>query len=270
MDIKTKKLNHMNSLKYFYGIIAIAGFTACEKETVGDDVTPANTTREQVTTGLGGSMTQFTIMGDYLYTIDYKTLNVFHLADPSNPVELENIDMGVGMETIFQNGNYLYIGAQDGVHIFDITNPRSPLEVSEFEHVTSCDPVIANDEIAIATLRGGTQCGGSLTELDIIDLSDINNPTLKYTTALINPYGLGFSQQNPNIVYVCDGYAGLKAYDITDDQNPELVMEFEDIEAIDVISTAGNLLVVLSREGVYQFDATNPTELTELSHISVQ
>jgi hypothetical protein len=260
----------MNSIKYFYGILAIAAVTACEKETAGDDVLPANATKEQLQSGLGGSMSQFTIMGDYLYTIDYKTLNVFHLADPSNPVELENIDMGVGMETIFQNGNYIYIGATDGVHIFDISNPREPVEVSEFEHVTSCDPVIANDEIAIATLRGGTQCGGSLTELDIIDLSDINYPKLKYTTELINPYGLGFSKQNPNIVYVCDGYAGLKAYDISNDHDPELVMEIEDMEAMDVISTSGNLLIVLTRGGVYQYDASNPIALTELSHIAVQ
>ncbi len=258
----------MKNLKYIFGIAAIAVLASCEKET-GNDVLSTGGTKEQVQSGLGGSMSQFTIIGDYLYTIDYKTLNVFHLADPSNPVLLESIAMGVGMETIFHNDNVLYIGAQDGVHIYSITNPRNPIEESDFDHVTSCDPVVANGDIAIATLRGGTQCGGSLTELDIIDVSDLKNPELIFTTELTNPYGLGFSNQNPNLVYVCDGYAGLKAYDISDVTNPELVMELADVEAVDVIAHSDQL-ILLTKGGVYQYNASDPLNLTQLSLIPVQ
>ena len=85
----------MKKLSYIIGIFAVTAFVSCEKE---DDMNTSN--REAVSNGVGGSMAQFTIIDDYLYTIDYKTLSVFHLADPENPELLESIPMGVGMETV--------------------------------------------------------------------------------------------------------------------------------------------------------------------------
>lgn len=260
----------MKSLKiYMFAAICSAAILSCEKE--GADANGSmDNTRNQVTAGLGGSMAQFTILNDYLYTVDYKTLKVFSLADAGNPVLLESVDLGVGIETIFPQNDNLFIGTQNGVLIYDVSNPRSPEKVSEFDHVTSCDPVVANDQYAIATLRGGTPCNGSLNELDILDISEIENPMLVSTKELINPYGLGFSSNTENLVYVCDGYAGLKAYDISDLYDIDLVMHMENLEAIDVIPAADNLLVVLTRQGVYQFDASNATELVQKSMISVQ
>jgi hypothetical protein len=261
----------MKNLK-IYMFAALCGsalLMSCEKDSLNAGMNNSDT-KNQVTSGLGGSMAQFTIMNNYLYTVDYKSLKVFHIADPSNPELLETIDLGVGIETIFPQNDNLFIGTQSGVRIYDVSNPRSPEEISEFEHVTSCDPVVANDDYALATLRGGTPCNGNLNELDIIDLSDIENPELVATQELIGPYGLGLSAANPNLVYVCDGYSGLKAFDFSDVNNIEMVMNLEGLEAIDVISAEDNLLVVLTRQGVYQFDSTNPTSLVEHSFISVQ
>lgn len=261
----------MKIVNYILGVFAVVALLSCEKEEVAAvDNTGINATKSQLNTGFGGSMSQFTVMGDYLYTIDYKTLNVFYLADAENPSLVSTINMGIGMESIFPQDNYLYIGAQDGVHVYEVTDPRSPVEVSRFEHVTSCDPVIANDNYAIATLRGGMECGGNLTELDIINMSEMSSPTLAYTTELTNPYGLGFSAQDANLVYVCDGYAGLKAYDISNSGNPELVLNMEDLIAVDVLSGSDNLLVVLTKSGVYQYDASDPLNLVEKSVIPVQ
>jgi hypothetical protein len=179
--------------------------------------------------------------------------------------------MGVGMETVFhQNGN-LFVGANDGVHIYDISDPRSPVAVSEFDHVTSCDPVVANDQYAFATLRGGTDCGGSLSQLDIIDISDIYSPHQVGEAQLTNPYGLGLSNVDPNILYVCDGYSGLKAFDIAEGGwGIQTKMEMETIDALDVIADENANLIVLARDGIYQFDASNPTELVQKSVITVQ
>ncbi|MFT5819940.1 MAG: hypothetical protein ACI8ZM_001165 [Crocinitomix sp.] len=258
----------MKNLKiYMFAALCSAAVMSCEKS---DNLDGSNDTKNQITSGLGGSMAQFTIIDNYLYTVDYKSLKVFHISDAANPELLETINLGVGIETIYPQNDHLFIGTQNGVRIYDVTNPRSPEAVSEIDHVTSCDPVVANDNYAVATLRGGTPCNGNLNQLDVIDISDLENPILMISEDLINPYGVGFVAENENLVYVCDGYAGLKVYDITDIENIELVMHKEDLEAIDVIPAAENLLVVLTRQGVYQFDSTNPLELVERSFISVQ
>ncbi len=258
----------MKNLKiYMFAALCSAAVMSCEKNDSPDKNVE---TKNQVTNGLGGSMAQFTIIDNYLYTVDYKSLKVFHISDPANPELLENINLGVGIETIYPQNDHLFIGTQNGVRIYDVTNPRSPEAVSEIDHVTSCDPVVANDHYAVATLRGGTPCNGSLNRLDIIDISDLDHPMLMLSEDLINPYGVGFVAENENLVYVCDGYAGLKVYDISDLENVEMVMHKEDIEAIDVIPATENLLVVLTRQGVYQYDSSNPLELVQKSFISVQ
>lgn len=260
----------MKNLKlYMFAALCGAAFISCDKEECLTNDANADT-KNQISSGLGGSMAQFTILNNYLYTVDYKSLKVFHIVDASNPELLETIDLGVGIETIFPQNDHLFIGTQNGVLIYDVTNPRSPQAVSEVDHVTSCDPVVANDTYAVATLRGGTPCNGNLNQLDIINISDLANPELVGTQELIAPYGLGFSENNPDLVYVCDGYAGLKAYNIANIDHVEMVMHVESLEAIDVISADDNLLVVLTRQGVYQFDASNPTNLVQKSFISVQ
>ncbi len=258
----------MKNLKiYMFAALCSAAVMSCEKS---DNKEASSDTKNQVSSGLGGSMAQFTIIDNYLYTVDYKSLKVFHISDPANPELLENINLGVGIETIYPQNDHLFIGTQNGVRIYDVTNPRSPEAVSEIDHATSCDPVVANDHYAVATLRGGTPCNGNLNRLDIIDISNFDNPMLLRSEDLINPYGVGFVAENENLVYVCDGFAGLKVYDISDLENVEIVMHKEDLEAIDVIPGAENLLVVLTRQGVYQFDSSNPLELVEKSFISVQ
>lgn len=260
----------MKKLKIvLFAALCGAVIMSCEKEDATEALNDSGT-KNQVSTGTGGSMAQFTIIDNYLYTVDYKSLMVFLIVDAANPELLETINLGVGIETIYPENNHLFIGTQNGVLIYDVTNPRSPEKVSEVDHVTSCDPVIANDNYAIATLRGGTPCNGNLNMLDIIDIEDLSNPILRVSYPLINPYGLGFSAANEHIIYVCDGYSGLKAYDITNIEMIEEVMWMDELEAIDVISTTDNLLVVLTRQGIYQFDATNPTNLVQKSFIGIQ
>lgn len=265
----------MKKFRYIIaGAFLFGALVSCEKEDVTtneEDQTVQPATKNQLSSsGNGGSLAQFTIVGDYLYTIDYKTLNIFSLVDPSSPLLTETINMGVGMETVFHRNGRLFIGANDGVHIYDISNPRNPQPVSEFEHVTSCDPVVANDHYACATLRGGTECGGSLSQLDIIDISDIYNPTLVGEYQLGGPYGLGFANGSETILYVCDGYDGLKAFDISDENNPQLIMTFDNVYPKDIIVEEDNNIIVLAMSGVYQFDATNPTNLVQKSVIIVE
>ncbi|UKN00720.1 hypothetical protein K6119_13365 [Paracrocinitomix mangrovi] len=257
------------------GALVLGVITSCDKEEINtneaeEETSSTSNTKAPTSTGEGGSLAQFTIVENHLYTIDYKTLNIFDLSNPDEPVLVETINMGVGLETVFHQNGRLFIGANNGVHIYDITDPRSPQEISQFNHVTSCDPVVANDHYVYATLRGGTTCGGVLSQLDVIDISNVQFPNLAGTYELMNPYGLAISKANEQLVYVCDGYEGVKVMDVSNPYGIQIVQIYEGLEALDIIEDDNNHLILLTRTGIYQFDATNPTDLIEKSFIPVQ
>lgn len=261
----------MKNLKT-YLIIGITFFTitGCEKETVTPTATMNTKSTSLSSTGLGGSLAQFTIVDDYLYTLDFKSIKVFDISNSNGPQLVNTVNLGYGIETIYSLRNTIFIGTDNGVKILDATDPVALVELSEFEHVTACDPVIANNNYAFSTIRGGTPCGGSVNQLNIIDITTLTEPTLLSSVDLLNPFGLGFSDSNEALMYVCDGYDGLKGFDISNSETLVQTMHYTDINARDVISTDNNLLIVLGINAIYQFDSSNPTDLVLKSQITIQ
>jgi len=219
--------------------------------------------------GIGGSMARFTIVGDYLYTIDDYLLHVFDIISPENPVAGEEINLGWGIETIFPFKNNLFIGSRSGMFIYNIDNPELPEFRSNVRHINTCDPVVANDEYAFVTLRSedaNNWCGNTFTnQLDVIDISDVFNAQLLHTYDMTGPYGLGL---DGNTLFVTEGDDGLKIFDITDvsniDQN--MIQHLQGFNAYDVIPVNGTLLLI-GNDGLYQFDYTNLDEIKMLSLI---
>ena len=264
----------MKNLKiYIVGAFAILAFLSCEKEEITPTTTEDNKNVEKNaavnSVGLGGSLAQFTIVDEYMYTLDNKSIKVFNLSNPTNPQLVNTVNLGYGIETIHANNGNLFIGTNDGVRIVDAKDPVNPREVSEFEHVTSCDPVVANPNFAFSTLRGGTICGGNFNQLDIIDINNISDPTLFQSFELVNPFGLGLDVSNPDYLYVCDGTDGLKVFDISDMDNIEMVKHYKNIYSKDVISTQDGTLIILGLDAIYQYDSSNPLELEVSSEIII-
>ena len=52
--------------------------------------------------------------------------------------------------------NRLFIGSQTGMFIYNLSNPDNPVQDGQFNHVRSCDPVIADEKYAYVTLRSGS------------------------------------------------------------------------------------------------------------------
>ena len=90
-------------------------------------------------TGIGGSMARFTILDDYLYTVDSRSLITFDIKDQVNPLKKTEVSLGWGIETIFPYNNKLFIGAQSGMHIYGLEDKEEPNYISTYQHVTSCD-----------------------------------------------------------------------------------------------------------------------------------
>ena len=130
------------------------------------------------TTGQGGSFARFKIVGDYLYAIEWASINVFDISNLDDPKVLEEVYTNGVIETIYNQGDILFLGGTQGMYIYDITTPDKPTYVSEFVHGRACDPVVVDGDYAFVTLRSGNTCGDTESGLYIVDVADLTNPTL--------------------------------------------------------------------------------------------
>ncbi|MCP4133908.1 MAG: hypothetical protein GY754_23260 [bacterium] len=221
-------------------------------------------------TGTGGSMARFTIIGDYLYSIDRSSMQLFTISDPSSPSLWSTVQIGWDIETIFSYQNKLFIGSQTGMYIFDNSDPSNPVQVSEFSHARSCDPVVASGNYAYVTLRSGTRCRGGSNQLDIINISNLENPELIKSYSMQNPYGLAMDN---DLLFICDGDAGLKIFDASDPMDLNLITHFPDIKTYDVILNkinSRNIAIVIGPGRLYQYDFSDPNTITLLSSFNFE
>lgn len=222
---------------------------------------------QTATAGTGGSMARFTLYEDFLYTVDQRKLQLFDISRLESPSFIKGIDLGWGVETIFPYRDKLFIGTNTGMHIFDNSTPSEPKHLSEFQHIRACDPVVVHEDLAYVTLRSGSVCGGSVNRLEVVDISDLTRPQLVKAYEMENPAGLSI---NYPTLYICEGEHGLKGFNVSDrlaiDKN--ILFHEKGMEAYDVISMGSNLMMI-GKDGLYQYDATNPKNLRKLSHIPV-
>ncbi|MDH5605204.1 MAG: hypothetical protein OEY51_14735, partial [Cyclobacteriaceae bacterium] len=217
--------------------------------------------------GIGGSLARFTVSGNFLYALDDTDMHSVDVSNPVQPVLETKKTIGWGIETIFPYGDKLFIGSQNGMFIYSLTNPASPELLSTFSHVMSCDPVVVEGDYAYVTLRTGNNCFRGVNQLDVIDIADASNPQLVMSYDMYNPGGLGVDN---NLLFICDGTAGLKIYDATDKLSitSHKVAQYPDLKAIDVIPF-NNILMVIAEDGFYQYDYSDIQNISLLSDIPV-
>lgn len=212
-----------------------------------------NFNNQSPTTGQGGSLARFKIIGNYLYVVDYSDINIFDITDVENVKVLDDVQVAWDIETIYNQGDILFIGGSQGMYIYSIENPQKPEFISEFRHGTACDPVVVDGDYAYVTLKGGNFCGTAESGLYVVDVSNLENPELKVIYPMVGPNGLGIKGDT---LFVCDGTAGLKVYDKSNAPNISLINTFEDIVAYDVIPLSSSLLMI--GEGtLYQYEYVN-------------
>lgn len=215
--------------------------------------------------GIAGSLARFALVDNIMYTVSSTSLQVFDIATPNNISSKSIANIGFGIETIFPYNGHLFIGSTTGLFIYSISNPMMPVRKSQFAHVLSCDPVVANDSNAFVTLRSGTTCRAGQNQLDILDITNIYNPTLVKTMPMKNPRGLGWKN---HILWICDGSEGLKCYDANDVTNLNLLSRQNGFIPNDVIPLINSVLVTAD-DGFYQFDYSNPAQPQLLSKINI-
>jgi hypothetical protein len=252
-----------NNIYILFGFLVLV-FSSCEKDNFSE-----NSADSVNNTGKGGSLARFTVVGDKLYTIDNDQMRIFDIEENTNPTFEQTVGLISGVETVFPYNNHLYLGTQTGMLIYDISNPSAPRYVSMYEHVQACDPVVVQGNYAYVTVRSGTACRNTvqIDQLEVINVSNPAQPVAVSQYPLENPYGLGIDN---NLLFVCDGNAGLKVFDATFTPNQiQLLHEFRDIKAKDVIPFNG-LLLLIAEEGFYQYKYKPSGEMELLSFIEVE
>ncbi|HOS31917.1 MAG TPA: hypothetical protein PK385_03865 [Spirochaetota bacterium] len=220
-------------------------------------------------TGVGGSTARFTIIGDCLYTVDSSYLYLFKIQDSGAPSVWLKEYVGWNIETIFPFDGNLLIGSTSAMYVYDVsTDALNPIKMSSITHFTSCDPVVAERDYAYVTLRSGNTCGNSdINELQIIDISNLTQPKLKARQSMYSPSGLGVKN---GILFICDGKAGVKIFDVRDTPtNPKFLKQI-DIETANDVIPYNNILIITTDIGVAQYDYSDlSSDIKKLSEIPI-
>ncbi|MGB0949130.1 MAG: LVIVD repeat-containing protein, partial [Marinirhabdus sp.] len=245
------------TLYIFVALLALAG---CSSDSSNNSETLDSGTND----GQGGSLAIFTLKGEYLYAVDTFGLNVFNIANASNPVLVNEVDFSFNIETLFGYKDYLYIGSRNGMFIYSIENPEFPVQLSSVEHFTACDPVVANGTYAFVTLWAEVGCGNFVNQLETYDVTDVEAPVLINTRSLTFPKGMGLYG---DYLFVCDDE--IKIFDVSDPVNSVLVHSIDRL-AFDVI-IHNDLLIAVGQSGIfqYQLDPENIESTTSLSEIAI-
>lgn len=247
--------------KIFFVLVTliVLAIGACTKDNAINSLAPGGSG----TIGAGGSLARFTIIGNYLYTIDRNNLGVFDISAPNQPIFVRKVNIGFDIETIFPFKNKLFIASNSGMFIYSLNNPAMPVMESSVAHFTGCDPVVANDSMAYLTIRGGNQCGSSINVLNVYDIRDIKFPKLVNSLEMTNPYGLGLKD---SVLYICDNGAGLRVMSLKDPENPLQLTLISEDAYLDVIPT-GDLLIGMLKDGIAFLDITDPENPKKLSSL---
>lgn len=253
----------MKNYIYIAFILCMGLLASCSKdssESIGSS--PGGNQGEA---GKGGSMAKFTIANDHLFLINEKELLIYDIANEASPQEVGNLEVDFGIETVFSLNDLLFIGSINGVYIYNISNPSSILYLSHYEHITSCDPVVALDDIAYSTLNSQSNCRwqNGANQLDVIDISNIVDPQLIKSYSMEDPKGLAI---DGNYLFVCNGYGGLEIFDASLPYNLQRISGVTGIESYDVI-LHNNVLILIGKDGLFQYNYEDIYNLELLSNI---
>lgn len=218
--------------------------------------------------GTGGSMARFMLNNDFLYLIAHPwMLKTVDVEDAGTMSVVDSVSVPRNMETLFKVEDRLFVGTTTGMLIYDISVASQPKELSSYDHISACDPVVVDGQYAYVTLRTGTRCANGQNLLEVIDISSIANPYLVKSYPMFNPHGLGI---DGNMLFICDGKAGLKIYDKSDPLAiiTSQLAHYPDFDTFDVIPLNG-ILILVGEDGIYQYDYSDPQDIVQISHITI-
>lgn len=203
---------------------------------------------------IAGSMARFIVKGDYLYVVGDDNLMAVDIDDSTQLSVKSNQYIGFGIETIFSYDTLLFMGSTDGMYACSLKQPSKPSLVTMYRHITSYDPVVVRGKYAFVTLRSGLSWN-SVNELQVIDISQLDNPVEVATYPMTSPRGLAVTD---SLLFVCDNNS-LVVMNALNPLNMNVLHRFTLSGTLnDVIANRG-LLTLSYSGGLAQFTYANDT-----------
>ena len=234
----------------------------------GDFVAFANAAQSVAkSNGTSGSLASMVLMNDYLYALrEPHSVGIVNISEASSPRLDTTFSAGFDLETVYPLENKLFLGSMSGMYMYDLTNPLVPVKLGEFSHGRACDPVVTDGEYAYVTLHAGTNCGGEANELNVIDIKNLMSPVLVKSYELTKPTGLC---KDGDLLFICDGDSGVRLFDASNAAALQQIKQIPVQDPYDVIATGDHLMVV-AKDGLYQFDYSNTNDIRQLSFYAIK
>ncbi len=224
---------------------------------------------------LSGSYSNMLTIGDYLYAINKAKLVTFDVTNSSDPVIIDEQELGFNLESLlFHKGN-LFIGSSDAMYIYTIGEDGVPERVSVTDYFLNdfdgckSDPIVVKGNYAYVTLSTATInfCNRvvPVNQLQVYNIADLQSPSLLKRIDMIQPKGLGI---DGNLLFVCEATDGVQVFDISIPESPELIDHYGGFNAFDVIAENG-LLIIVGPKKLYEFSYSEMGELAYLSDIDI-
>ena len=218
-----------------------------------------------------GTVNRITFSQDHVYVIN---LNSLAIVDDSNGAFVKSeaafdLTLPEAMETIFPFEDKLFVGSRSAMNIYNAADPKKPTDLYQFDHATSCDPVLPTEDVAYITLRTGdfSGCPGHINALVVLNIENLANPNEELEIEMESPYGMSLLGDK---LFIGEGQNGLCIFDISDRKKPNLLKKVENIQAYDVIPhpTINGLVLIAGPYGLSQFTMDGNFDFSINSQIS--
>lgn len=175
--------------------------------------------------GGAGSLSQMMVYGTTLYVLSaaentpHGWLTSFDVSRARRPAVSQVLRLDNGPEALQRHDNLLLVAGRDAVTTVSLGEPEKPRLLGEFRQncPVNFDPVVVQGTIAYRTIIVDHPRSMCTSRLEIIDLSQPHQPTLRSTTPITRPRGLAVLGDS---LFVADESRGVIVFDITDPVNP--------------------------------------------------
>jgi hypothetical protein len=101
--------------------------------------------------------------------------------------------------------------------------------------------------------------------MEVVDVTNLSNPSLITTIEMINPHGLAV---NDTLLFVGEGEFGFKVFNIKNRRDPVEIAYYDSIPANDMISINGRReLIITGDKGIFQYNYADIDSVYQMSQI---